>query len=133
MSDNSHRFQRYRRSYTQKHPGQKPSIQAEHLDRLKEGIDVWNTWAEAFGKWIEDQCIKDAVIDLSGMTIDHSDFRGYVFTAHTDFSKSWFIDEPDFSEAQHTAYRTFTEAQLDGQVVLLETTYGFSPVLAQLE
>ncbi len=128
MKDSSHRFQRYTRSYAERNTGKRQAIKAEHLLRLKRGKDDWNAWSEAFGKWIEEHDIKDAVIDLSEIAIDHSDFNGYVFRAYTNFSQAWFICDGDFRDAVHTNYETFIEAQLDGQVELWGATCGMPPV-----
>ena len=73
----------------------------EDIARAREGLHVWNTWAEDN---------PGARVDFSGEELKQIDFSGFVFPGVADFTNSWLHEEVSFEGTEFCDTAIFRNA-----------------------
>jgi len=130
-------FSRYTKSYSNKHLGEQQEIAQEHIQRAKQGKEVWNAWAENFKRYTYEKNVYDAFIDFRSLYIHFDldvEFSGFIFPCNTDFRESdilsamlfddaKFYGDVDFSGLTFSGSTIFKTAKFMGNAFFMDTTF----------
>lgn len=119
-----HDYSKYsREAYNQLPFKKKASIKQAHLDRAAQGKEVWNEWAKAFEKEI-DNAGSEYVIDFTKLDVPEAvSFGGFIFPCVTIFIETVISGGVDFIEAQFSGDVYFIEAQFSGGAYFNDANY----------
>jgi uncharacterized protein YjbI with pentapeptide repeats len=126
MTDSAQNFARYTRSYWDSHPEEQESIIQEHVARIQQGVDVWNTFDQAFAAYLEANDIEDGVYDFRGAELSNVQFRIAQFSVDAYFDGAIFSGEADFSGAtfKDKAKANFISAKFKDKANFLSVTFN---------
>ena len=108
---------RNNQSTPNEHFASQNEIQQEHLNRISQGSEVWNSWANTV------DLSEDYTIDLSYLTLEHWDFSEFVFPAPTTFKGSIFKNDTDFRFTQFLSTVDFSYTTFEQQLLFCAATF----------
>ena len=128
MTDSERNFARYTLSYWYKHPEEQKSIVQEHVARIRQGVDVWNTFDQAFADYLKKNNIKDGLYAFIGAELSSVNFRYATFSGSANFrdatfsgyanfdGDATFSGEADFNNATFKSRCSFYQAESEKNV-----------------
>ena len=129
-------YSRYTRSYWNANPDERKSISEEHLERARQGEETWNTWANRFQEWIQQNEAQEGYIRICNIEIPEeveferflfpcdTNFRGSTFNGDADFRGITFSENANFSKTTFKRYAHFSKATFSGHTNFSETTFN---------
>ncbi len=113
------------------------AIRNSHLERMKQGKFVWNTWAKQVLAAIEQTYPKNATeaekldirneyqIDFLKVTFnEEADFSGFIFPIAVNFTKATFSGGADFRWTTFSGEAYFVEATFSDRADFSETVFS---------
>ena len=120
MTDSEQNFARYTLSYWYEHPEEQKSIVQEHMERIEQGVDVWNAFDQAFANYLKKNNIKDGLYNFLGAEFSSINFSDAKFSADAIFYKATFSGDANFSSVKFSAEANFAEVTFSNLVIFRE-------------
>ena len=124
MTDSERNFARYTLSYWYKHPEEQKSIVQEHVARIRQGVDVWNTFDQAFADYLKKNNIKDGLYAFIGAELSSVNFRYATFSGSANFRDATFGGNAYFRDATFGGNAYFRDATFKGYAAFTKATFG---------
>ncbi|PID65737.1 MAG: hypothetical protein CR975_05970 [Gammaproteobacteria bacterium] len=116
---------------------ERQAIRQSHVERIKQGREVWNAWAKQVLAAIEQTYPKNATeaekltirnqyeIDFSWVEFEGLvNFSGFIFPIAVNFTKASFSGEADFEWATFSDMAIFWETTFSGEAYFSEVTFS---------
>jgi hypothetical protein len=126
MTDSEQNFARYTLSYWEDHSEEQASIVQEHVARIQKGVDVWNTFDQAFAAYLQDNDIGDGFYAFERAELPNVNFRRAQFSGEAYFSGATFSGGADFGSARFRDKANFTNATFNGNAYFYMTIFSDS-------
>jgi hypothetical protein len=95
-------------------------IKQEHLNRIKQGLDVWNDWAKELKAHIQEGRANNYIIDLSETKFSKDiSFDGFIFPCLVTFYQSFFDIDANFGKTVFSGDANFGKTVFSG-----DTNFG---------